>query len=150
VKTFIVQRLAMYDTPQQVADAVKDEFNVDVVRQHVRIYDATQTKSAKKWRALFNSTRKQFLEKIADIPIANRAVRLRRLERMAVAAEAKGNRPLAAQLLEQAAKEVGDTFTNRRELTGKGGAPLVPKHDLDEMTTEQLVAYAAKIAEAKP
>jgi phage terminase large subunit len=31
---------------------------------------------------------------------------------------------LAAQLYEQIAKEVGDAFTNRRELTGKGGTPI--------------------------
>ena len=35
-----------------------------------------------------------------------------------------GNIALAAQLFEQAAKEAGDSYTNRRELTGKNGAPL--------------------------
>ena len=43
---------------------------------------------------------------------------------MATAAEDRGNMPLAAQLLEQAAKEMGNAFTNRHELTGKDGKDL--------------------------
>ncbi len=43
---------------------------------------------------------------------------------MAVKAEDQGNMVLAAQLLEQAAKEMGNAFTNRRELTGKDGKDL--------------------------
>jgi hypothetical protein len=43
---------------------------------------------------------------------------------MAHKAEDMKNLPLAATLYEQAAKEVGDAYTNRREITGKGGAAL--------------------------
>jgi hypothetical protein len=58
--------------------------------------------------------------------------------------EAAGNIPVAAQLLEQAAKEVGDVFTNRRatEVIGKDGGP-VEGHvvfNLKELSDEDLRA----------
>lgn len=147
VKTFIVQRLAMYDTPTQVAEAVKEEYGVVIPRQGVQFYDPTVgAKPAKKWVALFEATRKNFRAAVADIPIANKSVRLRRLERMAVAAEQRKNYPLAASLLEQAAKEVGEQYTNRRELTGKDGAALIPEPSLDHLSDADLVALAAKLA----
>lgn len=121
-KTFIVQRLAMFDTPQQVADAVKEEYGIEVPRQQVQSYDPTVgIKPAKKWIALFDASREKFLESVSEIPIANRSVRLRRLERMAVSAEQRKNYPLAAQLLEQAAKEVGEAYTNTRNIKHSGG-----------------------------
>ncbi|WP_237143578.1 hypothetical protein [Phyllobacterium zundukense] len=43
---------------------------------------------------------------------------------MAEKAETQGNMVLAANLLEQAAKEVGDAFTNRRALVGADGGPV--------------------------
>jgi hypothetical protein len=42
--------------------------------------------------------------------------RLRTLQRLADRAEAQGNIALAAQLVVQAAKEVGDVFTNRQRI----------------------------------
>jgi hypothetical protein len=112
VKSFIVKQLAMYDTPTQVAEAVKERFGLEVTRQQVRAYDpGAGVRIMKKWHVVFDATRKNFLEHSGEIPIANRAVRLRRLERMAVAAESKKNYPLAAQLHEQAAKECGDYYS---------------------------------------
>ena len=40
-------------------------------------------KLSQKWIDLFNATRKRFQNEIADIPIANKAYRLRVLDRMA-------------------------------------------------------------------
>jgi hypothetical protein len=89
-RTFIVQQLAMYDTPSEVAAAVKERFGIEITRQSVQEYDPTIGKRpAKKWEALFSATRKRFLEATADLGTANKAVRLRRLERMAIAAEAR-------------------------------------------------------------
>lgn len=116
VKAFIVQRLACFDTPTQVAAAVKEEFGLEVTRQRVHEYDPGRKSPGKKWRALFDSTRARFLEGVSDIPSANKATRIRRLERMAVAAEASKNYALAAQLYEQIAKEMGGLYTNKREL----------------------------------
>jgi hypothetical protein len=41
----------------------------------------------KKWVDLFNHTRDRFLNEISDIPIANKAYRLRVLQRMSTTAE---------------------------------------------------------------
>lgn len=124
-KTFIVQRVAMFDSPSTVADAFKDEFKVVIPRQQVEDYDpAKRPKLHDQWKALHDATRKAFLEETAKVPTAHRAVRIRKLDRMAEKAESKGNMVLAAALLKQIAEEVGDAYTNRRELTGKGGAPI--------------------------
>lgn len=117
VKAFIVQALACFDTPSQVAEAVQKEFSITVTRQQVETHDPTKYSGkglAKRWVALFEDTRKRFREETADIPIANRAYRLRALGRMAEKAESMKNMALTAQLLEQAAKEVGDVYVNRQ------------------------------------
>lgn len=135
VKTFIVMQLAMYDTPTQVAAAVKETFGLDVDRQQVYVYDATngsQDKPGKKWIDLFFATREKFIDSASEIPIAIKAVRLRRLERMATQLERNRNVLGAAQLMKQAAEDIGGVYTNRRELTGKNGEPLVPDLTADE------------------
>lgn len=117
VKAFIVQALACFDTPSQVAEAVQREFSITVTRQQVETHDPTKYSGkglAKRWVTLFEDTRKRFREETADIPIANRAFRLRALGRMAEKAESMKNMALTAQLLEQAAKEVGDVYVNRK------------------------------------
>jgi len=124
---FIVQALACYDTPTQVAEAVKEEFGIEITRQQAASYDPTKATGrtlAKKWRVLFHDTRKVFREQVSEIPIADQAYRLRQLQRMAQEAMRRKNIVLAAALLEQGAKDVGGMFTNRRELTGAGGGPL--------------------------
>ena len=127
VKTFVVQALACFDTPSVVAAAATKEFSVALTRQQVEKYDPTKKAGvnlSEKWRQLFEETRKTFLEDTATIAISHRAVRLRALQRMADKAETQGNMVLASSLLKQAAEEVGGSYTNRRELTGKDGKDL--------------------------
>ncbi|MDP9590594.1 UNVERIFIED_ORG: hypothetical protein J2W19_003158 [Shinella zoogloeoides] len=127
VKTYIVQALACFDAPSIVAAAVKKEFGIEVSRQLVESHDPNKKAAsglAPKWRVLFEETRKTFLEDTASIGISHRAVRLRALQRMADKAEGQGNMVLASSLLKQAAEEVGGSYTNRRELTGKDGKDL--------------------------
>ncbi|EPJ5167381.1 DUF2280 domain-containing protein [Pseudomonas aeruginosa] len=129
VKAFIVQALACFDTPSQVSESVKKEFGIEVSRQQIESHDPNKVCSkglAAKWRILFEDTRKRFREEIADIPIANRAYRLRALGRMAERAEGMRNMALAAQLYEQAAKESGGVYTNKHqhEVSGPNGAPV--------------------------
>jgi len=127
VKRFIINALAAFDSPSQVSAAVKDEFGIDVARQVVEAHDPTKSagrKLATKWREIFEASRKGFIEEATAVPIAHRSTRLRALFRMAQAAERKGNYPLAAQLHKQAAEEMGNAYTNRREVTGKDGKDL--------------------------
>jgi hypothetical protein len=127
VKAHIVQALACYDALSVVVSSVKVEYGVVVSPQQVEGYDPNKRagqKLSEKWRVLFEATRKAFVEETSQVPIAHRALRLRSLHRMAERAEKVGNLALAAQLHKQAAEEMGNAYTNRRELTGKGGKDL--------------------------
>lgn len=127
-RTFVVQQQAMFDPPDVVAKAVKQEFGVTITRQAIEAYNPTKRAGAKlseKWRTLFIETRAAFLEDTAEIGISHRTVRLRTLQRMAASAESMGNMTLCSQLLEQAAKEMGNAYTNTRLLGGAGGGGLV-------------------------
>lgn len=140
VKAFIVQALACFDTPSQVSQAVKQEFDIDVTRQQVEQHDPTKRAGshlALKWQTLFHDTRKRFREETADIPIANRAFRLRGLARMAEKAENMRNLALTAQLYEQAAKECGDMYVNRKIEPDKPlGSQADQQHAVAEYTLE--------------
>lgn len=129
VKRFVVQALACFDTPTQVADAVKEEFGLSIQRQQVATYDPTKHAGknlSKKWRAVFDATREKFKDDVSEIPIAQRSYRLRVLQRIATKAEGMKNMALAIQVLEQAAKEVGDTYVNRQRTDGREGGDVPP------------------------
>jgi hypothetical protein len=155
VKAFIVTRLACYEPPSRVAAAVKLEFGIDMPRQHVQLYDPEKgQKPAKRWCVLFEATRAKLLAGVDATPGAHIGVRVATLWRLCERAEASGNIPLAAALLEQIAKETGGLYTNRRELTGKGGGPIAHKDvgpDLDDLSDAQLAELASKlVAEVSP
>ncbi|HII0115326.1 TPA: DUF2280 domain-containing protein [Klebsiella variicola] len=119
VKAYIIQMLACYDTPSQVVKAVQKDFGIAVTRQQVETHDPTKVSGktlAKKWVDLFSLTRDRFLNEISDIPIANKAYRLRVLQRMSTTAESMKNIGMTAQLLEQAAKEVGEAYSNKQKV----------------------------------
>lgn len=146
VKLFIVRALACFDAPTEVCRQVKEEFGIEVTRQQVSAYDPNRRIAkdlSAKWRSVFDETRKKFLDDVSTIPIANQAFRLRALNRMFERVQGQGNTALAAQLIEQAAKESGGSFTNRREMTGRDGAPLIPPKRAQDMTDDELAAYIA-------
>lgn len=119
VKAFIVQALACFDTPSQVVESVQKEFTLKITRQQVESHDPTKVSGktlGKKWVDLFNASRERFQTEISDIPIANKSYRLRALDRMMTKAEGMRNMALAATLIEQAAKECGDAYTNKHKL----------------------------------
>ena len=128
VKRAIVQAVACFDTPSDVAKAIGEEFGLTVSRQAVERYDPTKRAGATlsaELRAIFDATRVRFLAETAAISVSHRSVRLRRLQRMVDKAESMGAMALAAKLLEQAAREMGGTFTNKLAVSGDGqGAPI--------------------------
>ncbi|WP_454878609.1 DUF2280 domain-containing protein [Serratia inhibens] len=138
VKAFIIQSLACFDTPSLVVESVQKEFGLKITRQQVESHDPTKVSGktlAKKWVELFYVTRERFQTEISDIPIANKAYRLRVLDRMATRTESMKNYALAAQIVEQAAKECGDAYTNKQKVehTGKDGGPI----ESSNMTREE-------------
>ncbi|MBG6211696.1 hypothetical protein IWQ49_006387 [Labrenzia sp. EL_126] len=129
VKKRVVQLLACFDSPTMVAKTIKEEFGVKISPQAVEAYDPNKVAGralSQRLRILFEKSREAFLEDTSGIGVSHKAVRLRSLQRMSDKAEGQGNMVLAANLLEQAAKEVGEAYTNKHkhELTGKDGDPI--------------------------
>lgn len=154
VKVFIVQSLACFETPQQVADAVKQEFKIEIDRQQVAAYDPTKATGknlSKKLKDLFFKSRKHFRENVEDIAIANKAFRLRELQKMYE--DAGRNKRVKQNLLKQAFQETDGRVT-RQEVTGANGGAIKteneqkaaqPKYtpdDLAKMTPQELSRLA--------
>lgn len=119
VKRFIVERLASYDSPQTIADAVREEFGVTVDRRAVAQYDPERSlrPPSRALRAHFKLARQAYEAAVDKIPVGKKAVRLRRLEAAYHRAVERGNEVLVLEILEQAAKEMGDAFTNKRQVS---------------------------------
>lgn len=125
VITFVVTRLACFERPTEVQRQVKESFRLDMSLPQIMYYDPTTsgTGVGKRWKKLFSVTREKFIRTTSNIPIAHRSVRLQRLQRLADKAEDMKNIDMASRMLEQAAKEVGDAYTNRRVMVpGDAGA----------------------------
>lgn len=125
VKIFIVQALACRDRPQEVVDAVRQEFGIEIPLQQCAAYDPTRPtcrKLSADLKKLFFDTREKFDAGLIDIPIANKHYRLKQYQKQ-LERNAK-NTVMSLKILEQAAKDVGGQFTNKTELTGAGGGPL--------------------------
>lgn len=124
VKIFIVQSLACFDTPQQVADAVQQRFGIEIDRRQCEGYDPTKFSGrnlSKKLKDLFTRTRKDFRANIEDIAIANKAFRLKELQGMYD--DSGKNKRLKQNLLKQAFQETDGRIT-KQEITGKDGKPI--------------------------
>lgn len=146
MKVTIVQALACYDTPTQVAKLIKEQYGVEITRQAVHHYDPSKkagVRMGKKLRDLFEVTRTHFLAEISAIPIANQSYRLKVLQQHLDRLDERGNSVGVAMILKQAAEEVGGAYTNRRELTGKNGGPIEQKHT--NVTPEQLDAAVRRV-----
>lgn len=153
VKIYIVQSLACFETPQQVADAVKQEYGIEIDRRQCEGYDPTKYSGrnlSKKLKDLFERTRKDFRENIEDIAIANKAFRLRELQKMYD--DSGRNKRAKQNLLKQAFQETDGRVT-RQEVTGaNGGAikteteqktqPILSPEELAEMTPQELSRLA--------
>lgn len=142
-KRAIVQALACYESPTDVITAVKQVFEIDVTRQQLQAYDPTKVNGARlgeELKTLFHETRSKHLAEVDGIAIAQRTFRLRALERMFWRAETAGNMALAADLLEQAAKEMGDAYTNRQKVEHSGGIALSHEDALSALDDDEPAA----------
>lgn len=119
VKVFIVQSLACRDTPQEVADLVLQEFGVIIDRKQCQSYDPTKVAGknlSKKFKDLFNETRKKFDKGLIDIPIAVKHYRMKQYDKLLNKTK---NTVMALKIMEQAAKDSGGQFTNKTESSVK-------------------------------
>lgn len=128
-KIFLIECFACFKTAGETLRAFKEEFGVEITRDAARNYDPQRRQSgglAKKWRILHGEIRAAYLTKIQDIAVANQAYRLTVLQDLLEKelSATKQNKAFTLSILEQAAKESGGHFTNRRELSGPGGKPI--------------------------
>jgi len=127
VKLYIVRSLATYETPTETAKGVQEEFGIEVTKQQCEAYDPTKKTGqdlSEEFKTEFYRIRREMNQNLESIPIANIAYRLRRLQRFIDLEQFKENPVIVPSLLEQAAKEVGGLYTNRKEITGKDGGPV--------------------------
>lgn len=125
VKLFIVRMLAEFESPTQTSKTAKEVFNVDVTPQQCEAYDPTKRTGqdlSQELRDLFFEYRRKANDELEAIPIANKRYRLQLLQNLV---DAYPNNPVfTPKWAEQAAKEMGNQYTNKQEITGAGGGPL--------------------------
>lgn len=111
VAIHILQGLACFDTPEQVAASVKQTFGLTLTRQRIEAWHPERRAGArlgKHWQEIFYDMRRRLLAELDTIPLACQAYRLKVLDRVAARAEEMGNYALALRIIEQAAREVAD------------------------------------------
>ena len=142
-KREIVEALACYDESREIIAYFREEHELELTHKQVGRYDPTRPyyDAGDKWREIFAARRKAYLEEVTAAPVANQGYRLQRLQE-AVEEERKGKQwALMAQLLKQAAEEVGGVLTNQRHTTIEEGRKLSAK----DMTPEERQAALAEI-----
>jgi len=150
VKLFITHLNARFHTPTEVVGLVKAQYDIDVTAQNVQAYDPTTFTGralSAELRSEFEAERERFRASVTDIPLANPAYRLRKLQETMD----KNNRNpvLVTSILEQAAKEVGGAFTNKKVLTGAGdnGEILINDTRLEEIRARIAAMQAGATAD---
>ncbi|MDN5540928.1 MAG: DUF2280 domain-containing protein [Acinetobacter sp.] len=125
-KAFIVRSLAQFMEPSQVAEAVKENFKIDVSRQQVECYDPTKVAGAdlsQEFIDMFNEARKKYIDQpIYNIEAANDIVQLRVLSALFI--KKQGNTRDAIKLSDQIQKIVKGYYEKKIEITGKDGKPI--------------------------
>lgn len=145
-KKFIVKELACFETPADVVTSFQEEYGIELKRNHVHRHDPTKVAGkelSKKLTELFETTRKNFKDRVEQLPLANKAVRIKELTKLYEAAFNSKNYKAAAERLEQIAKEAGDSYTNKIKVAGgdKGDAPI--QHEV-AVTDSRIAALRAK------
>lgn len=146
IQIFIIQQLAMFERGTAIQKALKDEYEIDVSRAAISYYKDNPD-LPKDLKKLFTKTKNDFLKDSSKIPIAQKSYRLMKLYKMFEAEEdqnpALQNKKRMSALLEQAAKESGDAYTNKQKIehTGADGGPIKTetKADLTKLSTEELL-----------
>lgn len=117
-KLEIVEALACFRSTTEIIKHFETVHDLKLPHDQVGTYDPTRPyyKAGDKWREIFEARRKAYLEDVATVPNANQGFRLNELHTLYEKAKSAGNLVLAAQLLEQSAKEVGGVLTNQRDV----------------------------------
>lgn len=122
-KAYVVTELACFVPPKTVLAGLYERWEgVDATYHQVAKYDPTRgfgdRKPAAKWIALFEYTRQQYLSELSRYPIADKVFRTAQRQRMFDKAVERGNDVFALQVLQEAAKDLGGLYTNKRIVSG--------------------------------
>lgn len=145
-KIFVVKQLACYETPTEVATSFQEEYQIEIKRNHVQMYDPTKAQGKElsaKFVELFETTRENFRNRIEDLPLANKATRIKELTKLYQKAIKIKNNKSAAELLEQIAKEAGDAYTNKIKVAGGDAGDKPIQHEVS-VTDSRIDALRAK------
>lgn len=146
-KLEIVSMLACFREPSEIIASFQSDYGLELDRKQVGRYDPHRSYYAAgdKWREIFEAQRSAFLEDVAAVPIAHMGYRLQMLQQGVDAAKRAKNWPLVANLLEQAAKEIGGIYTSRRtpQISDTG-----PKRARDMSPEERKAAITELIRQA--
>lgn len=148
VKRFIVKMNAYGDSPSEVVRAVAQEFSLDVTPQIVQRYDPTKVPGetlSKVLRELFYATRKAFCESPDTLPMAQKAIRLQRLDAIHEKASEAGTLKIAATAIDLARKEMmGLQLGDGEGITGV--FRVINSPDLDVPATTPTPATATPVS----
>lgn len=138
-KREIVMRLARFEAIGEIVADFRHR-GLELHHKQVGAYDPSRAYfEAGDWaRELFNATRKTYVEDASDVPIANRAFRLKELQAMFLKAKQARNWKLAAVLIEQASKEASGAYTNTRVAINDSRRPRPA--DLSPEERQQMLA----------
>lgn len=126
-KVWLVSAYATFKRTGEVRAEFAETFGVEIPENQARGFNLTifrnEEEAAKRnkgrWWSTHVDARRRFDESVNDIPIASKAYRVRKLDEMFDLAYQRRNFKTAADLLEQAAKETGDAYSNRRIVGGQ-------------------------------
>lgn len=116
VRQFITIYNAVGTAPKETRVAVKEVFGVDVSPSQVDHYNPTKAAGLTlclDLKKLFRKAQREHQAMVIKAGISDKRRRMQLLHNMAEKSYESGNFPLAAQLLEQAAKEEGGLYTNK-------------------------------------
>lgn len=127
VKVFIVARYATFHSATDIQKEVKEEYGLELEIGRIDFYNGDRQQFRKNKMAIelqdvFAKIRADYLDEIERVPIAHRAHRLKLMNDIVMTQIKKGDRanaPLVLKALEQAAREVGNQFTNAVEVKGR-------------------------------
>ena len=108
----IIRELACFATHAEVIEKLQKEEGVGITHQQIQHYNPESAQGsaalAKKWKHIFNTTREKFLEEVSEIPIANRAYRLKLIQQQAERMNRQGNALGVLQAVKEAREEMGE------------------------------------------
>lgn len=136
VKLFIVRLMAEFETPTDAARQVKDVFGIDITPQQCEAYDPTKRIGqdlSEELRKLFFEYRRKANEELEAIPIANKRYRLQRLQNIIDHDRYKDNPVLVPKMLEQAAKEMTNHYSNEMKIDHTSNGESLNKPTIIEL-----------------